>query len=151
MEDFVVACSQIEDAIVERPDVLDRIGVRRRPLIVVELVLEDFTVEKRTYQNTFLNQNVNILQEQEGADVVILVLDDVLNDIPHCSNLIVLQGTINCRSVEKLTFVVRFLDFVFVKDRKLGLEHLLMLVAQELLHGATVEGEDTYHVGTVKL
>ena len=63
MEDFVVACSQIEDAIVERPDVLDRIGVRRWPLIVVELVLEDFTVEKWTYQNAFLNQNINILQE----------------------------------------------------------------------------------------
>lgn len=114
--------------------------MRRWPFIVVELVLEDFAIKKRTYQNAFLNQDINILQKQERTYIVILILDDVLNDVAHCSNLIILQRTIYSRSVEKLTFVVRFLDFVFIEDRKFGLEHLLVLVTEELLHGTTIEG-----------
>ena len=140
MEDFVVAGSKIENAVVEGPNVLDWVSVRRWPFIVVELVLEDFAIKKRTYQNAFLNQDINILQKQERTYIVILVLDDVLNDVAHRSNLIILQRTVYSRSVEKLTFVVRFLDFVFIEDRKFGLEHLLVLVTEELLHGTTIEG-----------
>ena len=89
MEYFVVTCSQIENAFVKGSDVFDGVGVRRRPFVVIELVVEDFTVEKTTHQDSFFYKNIDIFQKQKRADVVVLVLHDVFDDVTYSSNLII--------------------------------------------------------------
>lgn len=139
MENLVVTCSKIEDAGVERPNVFHGIGVGRWPLIVIELELEDLTVEKTAYQDAFVDEDVYIFQKEKRAYVGVLILDDVFDDVAHCSDLVVFQSAVDCRSVEKLFIVVRFLNFVFVKNRILSLEELLMFFTKKLFHGPTIE------------
>lgn len=96
MENLVVACSQIENAVVERPNVFQGISVRRWPFIVIELIVKDFTIKKTTDQNAFFDEDVDIFQKQKRTHIVILVLDDVFNYVAHGSNLVVFQSTVNC-------------------------------------------------------
>lgn len=150
MENFVVACSQIENAVVERPNVFQGISVRRWPFIVIELIVKDFTIKKTTDQNAFFDEDVDIFQKQKRTHIVILVLDDVFNYVAHGSNLVVFQSTVNCWSVEKLTFVIRFLNFVFIEDRELSLKELFVLVTEKLVHGATIKRQNANHVWSIQ-
>ena len=61
MEYFIITRSQIKDAVVKGSNVFYRVSVRTGPFIVVELVLEYFTVEKTADENTLFDEDVDIL------------------------------------------------------------------------------------------
>ena len=95
MEYFVVTFSKIENTVVKRSDVLNGIGVRRWPFIIIELVVKDFTIEKSTNQDALFYQNTDIFQKEKRTDVVVLVLDNVFNDVSNCPDLIIFQSAID--------------------------------------------------------
>jgi len=62
----------------------------RWPLIIVEIVVEDLGVEQICEVGTLLDHLNEIVLEQVGVDVRVLVIDDVSRDHVDGSNLVVL-------------------------------------------------------------
>ena len=59
------------------------------PLIIVEGVVEDFGVEQICEVGTLLDHLNEIVLEQVGVDVRVLVIDDISRDHVDGSNLVV--------------------------------------------------------------
>ena len=127
MEDLGVLLTQIEYTVVIRPHVAGRVGVGRGPLVTVELVAEDLRVEQWCYLDSLLHQFGEVVLEQVATDEVVLVMDHVVHDRADGTDLVVLKGGVNCRSVEVLLDVVGLGYLVLVEDWELSLEVLLVL------------------------
>jgi len=59
------------------------------PLIIVEVVVEDLGVEQICEVGTLLDHLNEIVLEQVGVDVRVLVIDDISRDHVDGSNLVV--------------------------------------------------------------
>jgi len=59
------------------------------PLVKVEGKAEDLAVQKTCDVDSLLHQDGHYALEQVATDVIILVLTNVLNNIPHSSNLVI--------------------------------------------------------------
>ena len=59
------------------------------PLIIVEIVVEDLGVEQICEVGTLLDHLNEIVLEQVGVDVRVLVIDDISRDHVDGSNLVV--------------------------------------------------------------
>jgi len=74
---------------------LCKLGMSGRPLFEFELVVEHVTFEKVTALNSLVHEFNQVFLEQEAADKVVLVLDDVINHESNRSHLVVFKGNIN--------------------------------------------------------
>lgn len=71
------------------------------PSIEIKLQVEDVRFKNALDFDIFLNQDLQILEEQEAGYIVVLILDNVINDDVDCPNLIVLKSNINTIGVEE--------------------------------------------------
>lgn len=143
--------SYLEYWVVVWSQVLLVVNVDRGPLVIIELVSEDFAIEERTQEYALLHQILEVFQKQERWHEVVLVLHDVVNDGDYCTNLVVSEGAIDGRPVEELVSVVWILNFVLVEHGEVALEVLLVLFIKKFLHGPTIEWQDGDHVGSIQL
>lgn len=156
-----VIVPNVEDGAVVPSDLSAVVIVYAGPVIKLELHIEYITVQKFPQLYALLQDLRQSFQKQEGGREVVLVVDDVLNHQVKRSNLIVLKSHPEGRPIEVvvddlfrvLFFIaddVAFLDLVFVEERELTAKVLFELVAQKVLHGPTVKGENGDHVGAIE-
>jgi hypothetical protein len=86
------------------------IGVRGGPLVVVEAEEEHIAVQERRQFYALLDQDWEVLAEEEGRYVVVLVLYDVVDDYLHCSILVAVKSLVD--SVPVIIFLHLFSAFV---------------------------------------
>jgi hypothetical protein len=65
------------------------------PLIIVECVVEDLRVEQFRKVGTFLDHLDEVVLEQVGVDIRVLVIDDISRDHIDGSNLVVIEAHVN--------------------------------------------------------
>ena len=84
--------SDAEQAVAVGSDHCLPVSVSWRPLIVVKGEEENVTVQKRGKRNAFCYDFREVSTEKEGADVVVLVLNDIVDDGSDSSILIGFKG-----------------------------------------------------------
>jgi hypothetical protein len=126
-----VVLPDIEDAVVVGPNDCVSVLVSRRPLIIIKSEEEHIAVQKRGQLNALGDDFWQVFAEQEGADVVVLELDDVVDDCRHCSVLVANKSLVNGVSIEEfLLLFCSFVEFVSVEDWVLAAEILFKLLRE---------------------
>ena len=113
------------------------------PSIEIKLQVEDVRFKNALDFDIFLNQDLQILEEQEAGYIVVLILDNVINDDVDCPNLIVLKSNINTIGVEEARTIF-LLKLVLVDDREFFIEVLSVVRAQESCHHLTIKCKESH-------
>jgi hypothetical protein len=151
-EYFVILRTQIEDGEVVRAHALASFLVSLRPFIEIEFVQENLGLQQRIELNSFLNDEVQILQKEKVADVTVLVFHKIVDDCSNCSGLVVLNGNVDGVSVAVFIFLVAPLDvFIFVENRILLTKQGRIAVVKQKGKTHGVETHDCAHVGSIEL
>lgn len=96
-ESVAVLVSHVEETLVVWSDALSGITILSWPLIIVKLELKNLGLEQCLHANSLVDELYQVVVEQVGVGVVVLVLNDVVNHEVNCSDLIVLKGLVNGR------------------------------------------------------
>ena len=86
--------SDAEDTVTVWPNHCLSIGVSGWPLVIIKGKEEHVTVQERGQRDAFGDDLWEVLGEQEGADVIVLVLDDIVDDRCNSPVLISFKGKI---------------------------------------------------------
>jgi hypothetical protein len=86
------------------------VRVRGGPLIEVKIEEENLTVQERRQFDALLDQDWEVLAEEEGRDVIILVLYDVVDNYRNCPVLVIVKSLVN--GVPVIIFLLLFSAFV---------------------------------------
>ena len=125
--------------------------VRWWPLIKIEVVGEYVGVKKRFDFDTFLDKCREVFVKEKTAYKVVLILDDVLNYDLDCSNLIVSQSAINCRSVKEFVILSwTLLDLIFVEEWEFFAEILYKIILEEICHWSGIKWQDRDHIWAIE-
>jgi hypothetical protein len=92
MEYGSVLSPNVKDGIIVWPVVGLIVNVSRWPLVEIKLEAEEVTLQKASHLNTFFDQVLEIIEEQETRNKIVLVLVDVLNDDLDGTDLVILQS-----------------------------------------------------------
>ena len=95
MEDGSVRMSQVEHRAVVGAGVRLVVRMSRWPLIIVKREAEDIASQEASHIEALIKQIWEVLLEEEGRHMVVLVLHNVVDDVPDCSYLVVPQGPVH--------------------------------------------------------
>jgi len=123
--------------------------MRLRPLIIVEIHLEDVWVKKLLNKDTLLHDFGEIIDEQEWWDKLVLIICDIPDDFVNGADLVVFEGCVDCVSV--FDFSVAILLLVHVENWEVTLIVVGESFVEQDLHRFWVERHDVKHVGLIKL
>ena len=129
------------------------------PLVKVECVEEDLTIQQFSDRDVLLEKKVEILQENETGDEIVLVLDHVVDHDVDRLDLIIFQGAIDRRNIVihiccifSLFLRLLFLGhFIFVDDRVFLVKVLFVFAPQKTCYRTAVKRKQGHHVGAVQL
>ena len=79
-EYFSILVSDLKEVPIVRSALAFSDCVRRRPLVVVESVVEHLRIKEVRKLHVFLHQSYDVLLKEEGGHEVVLMLDDVSDD-----------------------------------------------------------------------
>ena len=112
----------------------------RRPLIIIEVKVEDITVEQFLDFNTLFHDNREVSLKQERGDEVILIVDNVPNDLFYCTGLVILET--NIHGVPIVNFArSRTLQFVREEDREVFIVEVSKFWVQKTLNRFGIIGQ----------
>ena len=130
-----VVLSYAENAVAVWPDHSLFVGVSRWPLVIIKGEEEHVTVQQRGQRDTFCDDLWEVVAEEEGADVVILVLDNVVDDCSYSPVLIGFKSKIkNVSVVVLLIFLGSLIELIPIEYRVLAREELFEFVTEQAHH-----------------
>ena len=98
--------ADLEDRVVIRPHDCVWVDVVGRPFIVIELKVKHVAFQQGLDEDINFKDLGQVLEEQEGGRVVVLVGNDVVDDQLDSLHLVVLESIVNGRSVEVLVVLL---------------------------------------------
>jgi hypothetical protein len=130
IENLCIPIPDVKNRAIEWFDDLLLVPVIGGPLVIVNFEVEHIALQQICHIDSSEDEHRKILLEQVAADEVVLELDDVVDQVIHCSNLVVLQSIVyRCGVVE--THSIFFGDFVFENDRVPVLKVLAVLLIKQ--------------------
>ena len=149
-EHYPIAVPHIEIWAIVWSDAVLRVEVIWWPVVVIKHHVEDIASQQVVHWDSFLNKDRQLLCKKIAGDKIILILDNVLDDLTHGMDLVVLQSILDCVSV--VVAVTVFLQhFVFVNDWVFLREELVVVFTQEEFHRLRIKTKDWAKVTRSKL
>ena len=116
-EHVAVILADLEQGVVVGAQHVVGVGMRRRPLIVVEFVHEDLAFEKLLKRESVVDHLQQIPAKQETGNEVVLKLGDVADDFLDGLKLVISEGCVDGAAVKVLVLAIFALgNLVFVEN-----------------------------------